>query len=496
MSIVFDTSLYCEGYINGNSTSLSLPANANRQITLKLKDSSVNYILEKGEWETKPIYYGSIGALSQDLSTNYQNTCLYYTRGQKNIENFNAKQTAHNLFIESQISVYQLLKNQIDEWVAEVEKRFEEYYGDQYDYYQFTYSLDFWNHTTNNGKWTGFTFKVAYETLDDCVFTASKIPFTTNKRTIIDNQTNSYINPQRQGALEYFKANRLGNKVKVINARYPINDFDSNKIELGYKYDESIVFKREFAYYDNYVSANYYATENYVLQDYFTGVKSKLRSWKLLSGSDALIRADLFKFYVNSTLQSVSSSRYILPVYENMSKYLENFNYCTIKFEIEHPQPTPKYIPDPNSPIAINDGSGTINAVSDMFAVEFSKHRCGNSALFTIKMPDNAIIGKYISAITSITTTIGGSSQQNAYYVDDNGEFIGGVIRFYKTSTGQEKYNHYKSLMKPYVYTTEDYTDLQCEIPFTLHKDNGEITQITIQFEWNADADNIFVGKL
>ena len=38
-------------------------------------------------------------------------------------------------------------------------------------------------------------------------------------------------------------------------------------------------------------------------------------------------------------------------------------------------------------------------------------------------------------------------------------------------------------------------SNLVAKIPFSFRKDNKEITQITIQFEFNENANDIFIGK-
>ena len=447
-------------------------------VKVYLKNSYANFILEYGEWQTKPVFYGSITNQSS-LSSDYQNTCLYYKRGSKGIFNFSAKQQWQSFFITNQVSVFELMiKDNADVYIALDQAAKDYMIAHGYDLSQWNIGVP--TDINIDGGFTNCYFEIAYEPIDDCTFMASKAPFQNHKRQIVDNQTNSYIDIKRQGMLEYLKAKRLGNKVSLINGRYKENE--SALPYLSQAINGAIIFKKEIAVYNNYIKVNYQATENYVLRDYFTGIKSKIRSWRIADGSDVLVRAELLKFYFGSHIAPIDST-YKLQSPSNLEWFLDNLNYCSIRFNISggtRPGNTVKY-----------EGStfGT-----NMYLVEFSKHICGNSVLFTIKMLDNAIVGKYISKLNGHD---GGSEQQNAFYVDDNGEYLGGEIWFSKTfnplNTGGANADVSQAL-RPAIVDTQ-MNNVLVKIPFTLHKDNKEITQITIQFEKNDEANDAFLGK-
>ena len=66
-------------------------------------------------------------------------------------------------------------------------------------------------------QWYNALFKVEYETLEGCLFRASKNGNVEHQRVVIDNQTNSYVDSSLQGFMEYQKANRLGmSKFKLM----------------------------------------------------------------------------------------------------------------------------------------------------------------------------------------------------------------------------------------------------------------------------------------
>ena len=111
-------------------------------------------------------------------------------------------------------------------------------------------------------------------------------------------------------------------------------------------------------------------------------------------------------------------------------------------------------------------------------------------------MYDNAIAGKYISSDNYNFASSGVNekvmTQKNCPYVNDDGENYGGVIEFY---SGKQRVDPLlEAKLLPYA-NVNNFTGLVARIPFNYHKDNKEITQITIQFEWNEDANDIFLGK-
>lgn len=504
------------------------------------------FVLEQKEWQTKDIHYEPFNN-TKEPSSSYQNTCLYYTIGAKGIHNFDAKQETKMLWIKSQVSVLELILN--SETLNETEE-VEEYartilHNDHSGINVDEFNI-WWDDNNWKTYWQSCMFRVEYEALGEHVFLASKSPFQAHKRQVIDNQSQSYVNIKNQGMLEYLKANRLGNQVKLINARYKLNESATPK--LANTIDDSIIFQKQISVYDNFIKANYQATKNYVLRDYFTGIKSKLRSWPIVSGNEAFTRADVCKFYVNKNLASVKSN-YVIPVYlseeydsskgynvgdfciysgtryvcnaptgygsfraidwtstgltgltETMQDYIDKFKYCTIKFTTKNG----------NKPGAGDfiwySGGVAYNYAISAFMVEFQKAKCGNSVIFTIKMHDNTLAGNYVASEDySISSSVSGMTQKNAPYTDSDGEVTGGEICFYDkfdenlpyTNGNKLPLSHLLPGVAYYQFPNDGVSETipLCKIPFTIHKDNKEILQITIQFEKNDEADDIFLGK-
>lgn len=491
-------------YYNVVSIVAKTPNIASFEITTKIpivlyqNNSNNNLILEYGEWQTKDIYYGG-WALTQGPSSQYQNTCLYYKRGDKGIFNFNSKQTQNLLWLNDDISVLELLIGwNTQEQAAYVNnciiQHFLELYP-EYDSPEYTINVM----TKDAVNWKDCYFTLDYETEGEYSLRVSKgannndyVP--RNQRQIVDNQTQNYVNAKRFGILEYLKANRLGNRVKLINGRY--NTSEGSIPQLANCLNSHVIFKKEIAVYDNYLKVNYQATPNYVLRDYFTGIKSKLRSWRIVGGNEAFTRSDIIKFYVNSNLSSISNNSYIIPVYSTQQEYIDRFNYCVVKFNLGHS----RFLPNHNDIRYEGVDYGV-----DGYMMEFQKIISGNSVLFTFKALDNAIIGKYVNSTDYDIDESGANervmTQQNCSYVDANGENVGGIIYFYENYeperlppndfTSLKAYNN----LLPGTSMAYNMFSKVAQIPFTFRKDNKEITQITIQFEFNINANDIFLGK-
>lgn len=452
-------------------------------MSIVLYDSNTKLVLEYGEWQTKNILYAL--PYTHSYSTDYQNTCLYYTRGQKGIHNFNSKLEGKALWIPYSRNVYEMILNLM--FTGSYYTYFINKVIEQYPQVQFATDI---TPTIEEVNWRTVNFNLEYETLGEYTFLASKTNFTRHKRQVVDNQTNSYVNAKTFGFLEYMKANRLGNRIKLINGRWDTSE--SLMPALARKVNGSIIFRKEIAVYENYIKANFQATDNYVLRDYFTGVKSKLRSWRVISGNEAFLRADNLKFYINNNISSLNGS-YIIPVYSTLQEYLNKFNYCCVKIN------TSGYNYLPNSSIVTYKGN-SYNV--DLYMLEFQKNIVGNSVLFSFKMLDNAIVGKYVN---DDEYNVGNNTllmtQKNASYVDENGENEGGVIYFYQNYSLDSKTDAVKQALHnlyPAVASSGQYSGLSnlvAQIPFTFRKDNKEITSITIQFEWNENANNIYFGK-
>lgn len=498
---------YCKMYFTADTTIQYTYPTPDTTLTLDhdllgnvvLKDNAIDYIPEYAEWLTKNVFYGAWGSVAN--IGEYRNTCLYYVRGGKNIYNFNAKYESSVLFIENTQYLFQKIIES-NQSMANLRIAAQEYLDSIYP----DGNAQLVDIAPQFKTFKECDFEVKYEPIDDFVFSASKIPAPRHKRQIIDNQTNSYVDINKQGMLEYFKANRLGNKMVLINGRYTTNE--SAMPSLSEKINDKIIFTKQISVYNAYINANYYATDNYVLQNYFTGVKSKIRSWRVVSGQEALLRSELIKFYINSNIQGLYSDYYKVPKYANMEDYISYFKYCCIQFRTNNMLSDESYYPALNiKPWHTTYGSTLYD--TNGLQVEFTKHiiRDKNnnvkSVVFTIRMNDNYYNGNYVS---NYDGTNHRAEQKGIAYTDNNGEILGGFICFYNNKSGNFSDEYVNRGLKPLTNmgmntsgtgtgTIFSSNDLVAKIPFIVHKDNKEILQISIQFEYNEEADDMILGK-
>ena len=454
-----------------------LPSAESNEATYMYAEIDITDIVyERAEWQTLPTLFKiNLTGLSSDQMGKYQNTSLYFDRQNNVISGFNTT-TINFLHLakQEQPLIYYFNRPYALKYLTqarEIDGRL--------------VVKDAWGWSLDEIK--SIMFKIKYKTTASNAMLVSKTIEPSNKRAIVDNQTNSYVDAYAQGILEYMKANRLGNRLKVINARYN-NDQYAQMGQLGQTYQGSIIFKREVMYNKEFAVVNYYATDNYVLKDYFTGVKAKIRSWKIVEGNEALERHDILKYYMefdyvahNEDTPNKAVANYFLTPFKVGGVKLMNKN--VVQFTISATTVYP--------------------SATEYYQLDFVTRISGNSILFTFGMKDNYAVSKYID--TSITDDVGGLPTQFYRYVDDNGENIGGNIYLNDEITNTGLPNQFTKITdlntlyniqapKPKVGYNQLGSD-RLLFSWNLHKDNSEITRLTTQFEFSTNSTDIVIGS-
>lgn len=472
---------------------------------------SENIVVEKKEFDTKEIIYRLSLFESIPLKNfyKYQNTCLYYIRGSNEIHNWQ-KLTDQVIFED----IY--LLNDLKKKVADNLKSVVLRNATNVDTSKLSEAS-----VEEVGRYYDTFFKIEYETLEGAKAKVSKGIAPSNERVVQDNQTNSYVDSNNMGILEYMKANRLGNQQLMINARYEHTD---ELIELGDVYNDSIIYQIEYQIYKNHIEINAIATKNYILRNYFTGVKAKIRSWKIADGSEALQRHDLLKYYFElSYRQKEEAVSNIVKQNVDITYLLQGLTNLA------------------NKPIqygAIRTYSGDINypsnlgSIQQFYLIDCVSRIIGNSITFSFSLSDNYYVDKYIDldksdlewqsstagsyvGIKTNALTNGGIPTQYYSYADTNGEFNGGEFNLLdglnfdngKISNpvigedmgrGSDKGLTFvaNQFSKPLI-TQQSFTDtnLRIKIPFEYHKDNNEVFKLTAQFELCTDNNDIAFTK-
>ena len=350
----------------------------------------------------------------------------------------------------------------------------------------------------DNNNWVNnLKFKIKYKGINEFTVDVGRkindVP-AINTRTVFDNQSAAYVNSVAQGKLSYQKINRVGNEIVVINGLYPSN---ATLPQLGDLYDGNIIFSRQLTFNANTVAVNLYATKNYVLQNYYTGVASRNRSYQFLSASDATFRGDIEKHFLEFSfsmkVDDVSDSNpnpasiFISP----LSSYSSNSDWKFVVSRFENAIGIQKPA----------QATGQFNG----YYTELNRGVFGNSIFFTWHMKDNIEVGRYIA---DINPRGGGGYLQKAWdYVDSNGETkfmywriypvlspVGITLptqpRGYNANTLMENQLNEYSRNLPLVNISSS-TSYGYNGKKLFYKDNGETLGLTLQFEFCTDTPNI-----
>ena len=439
----------------------------------------------------------------------YQNFCVYFQRGSNLIEGWsNLTKNWTSQIFGSKTAFYHLLDILcvLKLWNLESEQ-------DPEDYSTGGYTLTRYHagNSYENSYYSTF-FKIEYETTVETTFQASKDIAPLHKRVIIDNQTNSFVDAYNQGFMEYQKANRLGNQQLYINARYE-DDFE-DILKIGDYYDDSIVYQTTYQIYKHHIEVNAVATKNYILRDYFTGVKARVRSWKIASDSEALRRNVLDKVYAEfSRKQKLEDATFSTDISEQLLSPLITteigpLKYCAVYFTTLNHDRLP---------------SGS----SNFYVTELCSRIIGNSLLFYMSGEDNFALGKRVSSEVNSSkiensdssgsgfhpfridndwsNNYGGIKLEPIRYVDDNGEFysmgyklISDIDSYFETdiwSSSDEINFMVSASQKPFVAEADIEDYYEYEKILTLKKDNKEIISLSTQFEFCSDTHDIVFTK-
>lgn len=476
-------------------------------------------VVETKEWQALAVHYDNWDQVPTQWYPLYKNFTLHYDRGSNVISGFNEKTQVW--FMTNYMFTY--LQGALLRGLSPF------YATDAAGNVRYFHGLDLSDDYTDPAKYYDMVFEIEYETLAGCVFEAGKGQPTRNTRVVADNQSNSYVSSNLQGALEYMKANRLGNEQLLINATYRgTNLSESDMLRIGDVVDGCVVFKVERQIYRNHVEVNAYATKDYVLRNYYTGVKAKIRSWRVSDGSEALTRHDLHKIHLEFGFRqkTEATARTDVNVGGTLDTLWTDFDlpsYFLSPFVSENTAS-----PIRHAIVKTEDASGTIYPASGIgannwYSLDLSSRLVGNSIVFDIQFTDNYWVGRYIDK-TSLTIqgnleitgfVNGGIPTQYFRYTDQNGENVGGKIvllsnmemnpsgiqdytSFYGRANGIQYQNPAAPIALEWIYhrpmvTMENYPNYETNlaVAWSNRKDMMEITAISLQYELCSDTTRI-----
>ena len=436
------------------------------------------YVVEMSVYQT---YYSS-SAPTLSLATSdridYKRLALYYAQGSNTIDglSFDENQIISTSFSAIRTIAYRVLYQMYGENTAD--------------------ALIRWSIANAEGndprKWM---YVVNYRPIDTFRFNVVKT--SKHNATLVDNQSDSYVDAQDFINAEQEKLNRLGNKTMIISGRF--NSY--NEIpKLSDYIDDYVLAEREIVLHDHFVLFKGYLYKDYIRKNVYYGINSRKRNSVILTGNNALTRNDIIeKQYEFSTTDAYNdqnqTQRYLLSginSYGRENVYIQPSmsNALITTF-------------DKNGKDIISADNTDIMLIGNKRIVKKMTNYVENRInLAHFSMVDNYSAGMMIGS----TSAIGGFAQKYAKYVDENGEFekIAIEIRTSESSyiTGDAAGNNYRFSVSNNLPLMRE-SDIESmfspkysigTFEKTLYKDNGEITAITIQFTF-LDSDEVIIGS-
>ena len=458
--------------------------------------------------------------LYNTLSYNEQLYYGYYSRGNNKIEGLlkNTKMlglnsiTINNLlwnriFTDSSFLLQGAVKNELQNQVGSPIN--DSLIQDIYVTNDFDFELNF-----NNSYTASSMFKITYEAQNENIRMRSGkyLPETNQNNIIVDNPSEAYVDIKRQGELFNDKCNRLGNRVKIIQARFPI-DY-KNIPQLSDYIGNHVLIRRELQFYDNYILFKGTLTENYVNINYFTGINARKRSWNIVSAGEAFDKELLDKWFCEFSFSN--KQKYTVDnLMFNSDMALRLLNV----FHHEHNATHFDHFLLSNGYTYQGENGNAWNYIE----LDMTTYISGNSIIVNATTGDNYSAGTNIKELGSLG---GGNIENYCKYVDSNGFANNFEIRlmsnlwitgygyydFYNLTNGSQvisgqdsgnrydalkatSYNKPKALIPTYYYTEIINETCLYAVNFSNHKDSREKIGFNIQFEFCSDTPNIILGE-
>ena len=251
----------------------------------------------------------------EDMSKYYYTT-LEYTYGSNDINGFSQQYDYvewygkyQNILISNIATIY---KSNLD-YLGELEDRIIKYYFTLMpnDITKFRIDRTDYNIVDNVlnaslSPYSAYTFNITYIPFNNVNLKFDKSKDIPLPLTQLDNQESAIPSLTAFALREQEKVERIGNNVIKINASNITNLSEINA--LNTKYNDSIIFSKEIAYYEDFCNVNYIATKDYVLKNYFTNIQTKYRAYRYVEYSNTVLRIENRKYYVYLNDRSFNGS--------------------------------------------------------------------------------------------------------------------------------------------------------------------------------------------
>ena len=251
----------------------------------------------------------------EDMSKYYYTT-LEYTYGSNDISGFSQDYDYvewygkyQNILISNIATIY---KSNLD-YLGELEDRIIKYYFTLMPNNKTKFQIDRTDYNiidnvlnSSLSPYSAYTFNITYIPFNNVNLKFDKSKDIPLPLTQLDNQESAIPSLTAFALREQEKVERIGNNVVKINASNITNLSEIN--DLNTKYNDSIIFSKEIAYYEDFCNVNYIATKDYVLKNYFTNIQTKYRAYRYVEYANTVLRIENRKYYVYLNTRSFNGS--------------------------------------------------------------------------------------------------------------------------------------------------------------------------------------------
>ena len=246
----------------------------------------------------------------------YYYTTLEYTYGSNDISGFSQQYDYvewygkyQNILISNIATIY---KSNLD-YLGELEDRIIKYYFTLTPNNKTKFRIDRTDYNIVDNvlnislsPYSAYTFNITYIPFNNVNLKFDKSKDIPLSLTQLDNQESAIPSLTAFALREQEKVERIGNNVIKINASNITNLNEINA--LNTKYNDSIIFSKEIAYYEDFCNVNYIATKDYVLKNYFTNIQTKYRAYRYVEYANTVLRIENRKYYVYLNNRSFNGS--------------------------------------------------------------------------------------------------------------------------------------------------------------------------------------------
>ena len=246
----------------------------------------------------------------------YYYTTLEYTYGSNDISGFSQQYDYvewygkyQNILISNIATIY---KSNLD-YLGELEDRIIKYYFTLTPNNKTKFRIDRTDYNIVDNvlnislsPYSAYTFNITYIPFNNVNLKFDKSKDIPLSLTQLDNQESAIPSLTAFALREQEKVERIGNNVVKINASNITNLNEINA--LNTKYNDSIIFSKEIAYYEDFCNVNYIAAKDYVLKNYFTNIQTKYRAYRYVEYANTVLRIENRKYYVYLNNRSFNGS--------------------------------------------------------------------------------------------------------------------------------------------------------------------------------------------